>query len=810
MKLFTLLTTLVFLFSYLNAQEAKISGLLQESNGEPVVFANVALYETQSNNLVKVETSNEEGFFEIMGIPAGDYTLTATFVGLEDISRPVKFTGTTDLELGALTFEMGGVELEEAVVTASRVMVEVKPDRTVFNVDGTINSAGSDAIELLRKAPGVTVDNNDNINVLGRAGVLLYVDGKRIPINGDELTNYLRNLPAEQIDKIDIISNPGAKYEAEGNAGIIDIRLKKAENVGANGTISGNFSRGRKSRGNANVSANMRTAKLNLFGNVGYNNNEGFNELRFNSTQNNVALMETNNFDWSGDGINYRGGVDFFLDDHHTIGILVSGGHFGNQNLNLNRIEIGEQISNSIDSILVANNVSNSNRDRNTYNLNYRFDNRNGTSINVDFDYGRYDNESYRYQPNLYFDQREEEVLTEVINEFETPSLIEISTFKLDYETSTLGGTLGVGTKASKVVSDNTFLVFNLLNGQRIRNDNNSNTFTYDEMVYAGYLSYARKLNEKWNLSLGLRAEQTDAMGDLQAFNPELTEDPVELNYLSWFPSAGLTFQLNPTNTFNLNYGRRINRPDYNVLNPFNFQLSEISYEKGNPFLNPEIVNNIELGYTLNYRYNLKLSYSVTTDQITRLIAPDDFDIRANFITWDNLAKQTVWGLNISTPIDVTDKWNMYSNLSFSHLDNQADYGGGAVVDVQAFTYNVYQQHTITLPGGFKGEVSGWFSGPGVWGGVFEYNTSWSLNLGVQKKFLNDQLNVKLAFNDLFYESGWDGVSSFDGLISEGGGNWDSRRGSLSLSYNFGNQKVKSRNRKTGLEDEAGRVNSGN
>ena len=123
-------------------------------------------------------------------------------------------------------------------------------------------------------------------------------------------------------------------------------------------------------------------------------------------------------------------------------------------------------------------------------------------------------------------------------------------------------------------------------------------------------------------------------------------------------------------------------------------------------------------------------------------------------------------------------------------------------------SYNIYQQHTITLPGGFKGEVSGWFSGPGVWGGVFRYNTSWSLNLGVQKKFLNDQLNVKLAFNDLFFKSGWNGISEFNGLISEGRGNWDSRRGSLSLSYNFGNQKVKSRNRKTGLEDEAGRVSS--
>ena len=372
MKLLYTLSAILFCYS-LTAQGFKISGALIDNTETPVVFANVALYDTSNTNLIKVETTDDNGNFTFDDIVSGDYNLVATFVGLQDIRQEISVT-SQDIELGTLSFGMGGVELDEAIVTASRVMVEVKPDRTVFNVDGTVNSAGADAIELLRKAPGVTVDNNDNINVLGRSGVLLYVDGKRIPITGDELTNYLRNLPAEQIDRIDIISNPGAKYEAEGNAGIIDIRLKKAENIGANGTISGNFSRGRRSRGNLNLNANVRTAKMNLFGNIGYNNNAGFSDLLFNSTQNNVSLYETNFFDWDGDGINYRGGIDFFLNDNHTIGVLTSGGQFDNENLNVNRIEIGSVGSSNIDSILVANNSSLFNQNRRTYNLNYRFD----------------------------------------------------------------------------------------------------------------------------------------------------------------------------------------------------------------------------------------------------------------------------------------------------------------------------------------------------------------------------------------------------------------------------------------------------
>ena len=258
-----------------------------------------------------------------------------------------------------------------------------------------------------------------------------------------------------------------------------------------------------------------------------------------------------------------------------------------------------------------------------------------------------------------------------------------------------------------------------------------------------------------------------------------------------------------------LNVGRRINRPDYNVLNPFNNQLSQLSYERGNPFLNPEIVNNIELGYTYNYRYNFKIGYSQTDNQITRLIGPDEDDARASFISWENLAKQTVISFNVSAPFTINKWWDAYVNLSGSHLDNQATYENGGTVDLQAFTYTLYQQSTFKLPAGFKGEISGYYSGPGVWGGVFEYDETWSLNLGLQRKFLNDQLSVRVSADDIFYASNWSGVSSFNGLVSTGYGNRDSRRVNVNVSYRFGNQKVKSRKRKTGLESEGSRVGGG-
>ena len=803
------LNTVLFLliFGALQSQTASVKGQLQDADGAAIVFANVALYAAADSSLAKVESSDENGIFKMAGIAAGNYFLTATYVGSADLKKSdISLTNGQQLDLGVLAFSPT-IQLTEATVTAQRAMVEIKPDRTVFNVEGTINSVGADAIELLRKAPGVTVDNNDNINVLGRAGVLVYVDGKRLPLGGEELSNYMKNVSAEQIDHIDIITNPGAKYEAEGNAGIIDIRLKKDKNLGANGTANVTLSKGELWQNNGSFTGNYRNRAMNVFATLGGSDRERFDNMNFKSWQNDLYMDEINNHRTNSEDYNFRLGTDFFLTKNQTVGFLVSGGNTEGTHRSFNRIVISPEATPTfIDSILVADNRADFTRNFNTYNVNYRLDNNKGRSLNVDLDYGKYQNDSERYQPNRYYDAKEEVLLTEVVNSYDTGTDIDIYTFKLDFEEDIFGGKLGIGTKLSKVVTNNIFLVFDGANGSAVRDDSLSNRFEYNENVYAGYVNYSRQLSEKWSISAGLRAEQTDATGDLQAFVAERQEEPVQLNYLSWFPSAGLTWNIKPMHSLALNYGRRINRPDYNVLNPFNNRISELSFEKGNPELSPEIVNNLELGYTLKYRYNFKIAYSRTTDQITRLIAPDDKDERAGFITWANLAEQTIWSTNVSLPFDVRKGWNAYFSLSAFYQDNQADYGDGATVDVQAFSYNIYTQQTIDMPGKFKGEISGWFNGPGIWGGVFIYETSFSFNLGLQRKFLNDKLNAKLSANDLFYQTGWDGYSKFDGLYSTGLGRWDSRRVSLSLSYRFGNENVKSRKRTTGMEDEAGRV----
>ena len=800
---------LLLIFSVIIGQsiaQSSLKGVLYGNDTTVVPFANVALFSKADSNMVKIESTKENGSFILSNLKEGTYFVKATFVGFSDlIIDTITLAENESKDIGSIQFKSNKLDMVE--ITVQRAILEVKADRTIFNVEGTINSTGANALELLRKAPAVTVDNNDNISVLGRSGVRLFIDGKQLPLAGSDLSNYLKNLPADQIDRIEIITNPGAKYEAEGNAGIIDIRLKKDKNLGANGMLTSTVTQGELLRFGLSGSGNYRNKKFNVFGTAGVNRNDNFHNINFKNYQNDLFMDEINNTQSNADALSYRLGTDYFINSKNTIGFLYSGNTVFGEEISFNEIKISDQATiNKIDSVLVANNTGVSKSVQNTINLNYRFSTKNGKSLSVDLDYGNYDISRTRHQPNIYYNDSMTTIFSERASNFNIPINIGIYTGKLDYELNALKGKFGFGTKVSRVETKNTFEVFNVVGGNDMIDNSKSNLFNYNENVYAGYLSYSKKFSRKFSMVAGIRAEQTLATGELITFDTAKQEDPVKLEYLNFFPSAGFTWNIKPKNTISLNYGRRINRPDYVVLNPFRNQLSELSIEKGNPFLKPEIVNNLELGYTLKYMYNFKLGYSVTTDKITRLIGPDDIKPQAGFISWDNLATQTVWSLNASLPFKFNKWWSAYVNGGVSHINNQADYGTEGSVDVQLFSYMVFAQNTFKLFKGIKADVSGYYSGPGVWGGAFVYDANWSISAGLQKTFFKDKLKANLKVNNIFNRIGWQGRSEFNGLLSTGNGMWDSRYISFSLSYNFGNQNVKKSKHKAGLENESKRV----
>lgn len=800
----------LFLFlccGYSMAQSAMVSGYLQDEKQFPVPFANVILYSMVDSSLVKAGITTEKGLYQLNGISKGFYFLEFSSLGYGVLKiSSIEFKVDQKLDLGTNTLNPSLETLDEVIVTATRPIISVKPDRMIFNIESTVNSVGFDVISLLRKAPAVTVDNNNNISVLGRTGILVYIDGKRLPLIGDNLSNYLQNISSEQIDRLEIITNPDVSYEAEGNAGIIDIRLKKDKNLGINGTLKTTYGQGQYASYNVNSSGNYRNKKLNVFTSVGLSENNGFNESSFDNYQNGLRLLETNNFRTNSQNFNFRLGADFFLSKHHTLGVLINGNEGKSDRKLPSKVQISSQNTpNQIDSLLVVNGTSNSKNSRQTYNLNYLFENENGQRLNIDLDYGKYCNESERFQPNQYF-SNENELLLNQISQIDAPTEIDIYTFKVDYEHKLWGGTLGIGSKASKISTDNTYLFFDDKNGFFEQNNGRSRLFDYSENVFANYVNYSKAISDKWNLSLGLRTENTNANGDLQAFVAELDEPPVKLDYLNWFPSLGLTWQASEKNNYSFNYGRRINRPNYFLLNPFTDQITQLSFEKGNPFLRPEIVNNFEIGYSHSANYNFKVFYSRTKDKITRLVGPYENDPRATFSTYENLGSQTVFGFNANVSLTVNRWLKTYFNFSNSYLDNQANFDNNAIIDLQIFSYKIYSQNFFKLGNGFNGEISGYYNGPNIFGGNFKMKPNWSMNMGLQRKFLNENLNIRLVATDIFYQSGFEGVAEFDGLTYFGNGQRDSRRVSINLTYNFGNQNLKSRNRNQGLENEQKRI----
>jgi len=793
-------------FHFLSAQNYFISGSVKSSKDEYISFGTILLKNASDSSLVKVSISNTDGSFTFLNIPSGKYYIQIDYLGYQKYKSSQISLIDKDITLAPIVLNENNTNLEEVTITASRPIVEVKADKTVFNVQGTINAVGDNGLNLLRKAPGVMVDNNNNLSVLGRSGVLVYLDGRRIPLSGAELSSFLENLNADQIDRIDIITNPGSKYEAQGSAGIIDIRLKKDTSIGANGSLSSTYSQGRYAVGNLSGHANYRSKKFNTFGGLTLNSGKRFHDLFFRSFQNQLYLVESHLSQNTFNSINGRIGVDYYLNKKSTFGILVNGLFHVLDHSSTNKILISKEISpETIDSVLIAPNVSDEIRNQKSINFNYAWTDKT-KNLTVDLDYGNFINSNNYLQPNNYYKADLISQLSSNLNEYYTVADIQILSAKMDYEQDLLGGKMGAGTKWTQVTTANEFLFYNIYQNQPILNVWRSNLFDYKESVYAAYLNYKRTFSEKWNISAGLRTELTDASGDLNAFIPELEESPVNFNYIRFFPSGGITYSPIPKHSYSLQFSRRINRPDYNEINPFKEQLSELSYSRGNKFLQPEQVNNLEFGYTFNFKYSVKLAYSLTNDQITKLIGPDPDDPRASYMSIENLATQEIYGLNISLPIDITKWWNAFMNFNFNYINNQADYGSNGRVNVKVFGYNFFQQHTFLLGKKWKGELSGWYSGPGVWGGVFLFDPSYSVNLGVQRKFMNDLLNVRFTVNDIFYQSWWSGMSEFNGQKAFGTGMWDSRRAAISFSFDLGNKNIKSRKRTSGIENESKRA----
>lgn len=818
MKSNYLLPLAVVVFTSFGVSAQKIAGTVLEAGGQPAGYATVTLHNATDSALVKGAITGDDGTFEIKGAAAGRYFLKANLMGATGESTAAFDYDGSDKSIEPIALKASENQLAEVTVVARKPPVEVKADKTILNVEGTVNSTGLNALELLRKAPGVTVDNNENVSVRGKNAVKIMIDGRDVPLDGKELAALLKGTQASDIANIEIISNPSAKYDAAGNAGIINIKMKKNKAFGTNGNAGLEGIYGETFKAGGNISLNHRAKKFNAFGSFNAHHGNWHNTQNFYREQYQDDLRADGQpgedwrvFEQSGKEYSenryrgYRAGMDWFINSKHTAGVLVNGSMNPGGWHSASTAKISDQHSvGRIDSLLVASNDMENDRNDLNINLNYRFADTSGHTLNIDLDKGSYRIRGASFQPNYYRSADNSETLREAIYRNSTPTDINIMTARVDYEQKLWKGTLGLGAKISDVETFNTFDFFNVQNGVPVKNETQSNSVDYKERTNAAYVNYNRAFGKKWNIQAGLRLENTDYKG--------IGKDSVFTNnYTELFPSAAVTYTINKKLGLNATYSRRIDRPSYQDLNPFENKLDELTYQKGNPMLLPQFTNSIELSPTFNGFPVLTIGYSHTNDVFTQILKRDVRDTRATFITQENLADQRNWTLSVNAPTPIAKWWDGFVSLTGFRSHFRADFSTpetpNFLVDQAFNAFNAYAEQNIKLPKGFGLQVSGWYNSRAFWG-TLRSKPQGALDIGLRKKVLHDKGELRLRVGDVLGTAGWGGENLFTpGLKMLANGTWESQTVTLNFSYRFGSSDVKdARQRKTGLEDEKNRV----
>ncbi|HET9429867.1 MAG TPA: outer membrane beta-barrel protein, partial [Chitinophagaceae bacterium] len=540
------ITTLICSFFMLAAAHAqKVTGFVKDQHGKGLEKSTVSLLKAKDSSVIKLEVTGDDGRFAFPVNP-GNYLLNITHVGYDPkYSAPFEMSGNGDVNLPEFQMNKAANSLQAVTVTSQRPIVEVRADKMIVNVEGTINAVGNDALELLRKSPGVTVDKDENISLSGKNGVQVYIDGKPSPLSGQDLANYLKSMQSTQIESIELITNPSAKYEAAGNAGIINIKLKKNKTFGTNGSVNAGYNIGALPKYTSGLSLNHRNKHVNIFGNYNYNNGENAMFFRLRRELFDTNFVQHNKMRFKYESHNFKGGVDYFINQKSTIGAMVNGSISDNIFRSSGLMHIIYQPTDQLDRVLDASSHNVMERNNINTNINYRYAKTGGSELNIDADYGFYKLRSNQFQPNVYKDPSGN-FLSSNIYEMIAPTDIDLYSVKVDYERNFKGGRLGIGGKIAFVNTDNDFQRYNVYINSKVKDTLKSNLFEYKENINAVYVNY-NKAFKGVMIQAGVRVENTSSEGTSTGFKQgnggmDVYDSTFDRDYTDFFPSAAVTF----------------------------------------------------------------------------------------------------------------------------------------------------------------------------------------------------------------------------------------------------------------------------
>ncbi len=792
--------------SSMNAQEnsSRIKGAVLNPDREPAEYSTVVLM-NQDSVFMSGTLSGPDGTYLFEDLAGGTYFIMVRNVEFNTyVSPAITLTGSNMFELEPIQLETRINDLEEVVIRGEKAMVEVHPDKMVYNVSASVNATGNNALELLSKSPGVMVDMDKNIIVQGKSGVQIYINGRPSRISGSDLTNMLESMRSEDIESIEVISNPSAKYDAEGTGGIINIVLKKNLARGFNGNLIGSYSRGAQSRSSLGTSLNYSSGKINLFSSLNVNSNDYVTDRNENMLREDYELdMVSANVN-SRKGLNFSGGLDYNISNEHTLSfdarILINDNHGALENstyvYDVNEILDPE--------LLVARTLDSSLSQNYSANIHYAFTPNRSSSLTADVSFGYYTNPNHTWQPNAYFDVSGNDLLRTVESAYNSRTDIRLFSAMVDYEKRFGKFTLSTGAKYSYISTDNSLAYYNIENEVSVPDTARSNDFSYLEEVAAAYVILNYQPAERVTINAGLRVENTSSLGELVSAVPT-PDDVVARNYTDLFPNVSVSYNDNANHAISLSFGRRITRPNYQNLNPFEYKLSELSAWRGNPFLEPNYITNYQITYAFKRKLVISNTYSITKNYFANIF--ETVGDKGVVVIPRNMEKATNNGLSVSYPQKVF-KWWQFSSF---FIYNYATYSGdieGTIIDLKAHIVNFRLQNDIRLPLDISMELSYYITSPWIWRGSLTIEGNQRIDLGIKRQFFNERLLLQVTANDLFntgstyYYSG-----DYGGMVIDGDIFFDGRRIGVNLTYQFGNQEAKKASRrKSAIDAELDRI----
>jgi hypothetical protein len=817
MKLrFTLFITLLFT-SFLTARSqaqtsnisGEISGAVLDENRKAFPYASISLLNAKDSTNIKGTLSIDNGSFQFKQLKQGEYLIAVYVVGYKKMVKGPFNISSSKLVHTVPVFQMNQdvTSLQGVEIVKQKPLIERQVDKTVINVENSVLATGNTALEILQKAPGVSVDKDGNISLKGKQGVLVMLDGKPTYLSSEQVANVLRSTEGNAIQSIELITNPSSKYDASGNSGIINIKLKKNRNYGTNGSLTAGAGYGRFYKANGGFTLNHRERKFNIYGNYDYGKNKRFGStdiVRVNNTAQNATYFDQTNFSIRHrNNSNYKAGLDYFINDKNTLGFAMNGYHSNGRNDADVLTLIGSAL-NTTDSSVVAQNPGDYKYQGMTYNLNFKstIDSL-GQEFSMDADYSKYSGDENDLFNNTYLNAAGQVYKPAYAFRNGTPTNTIIWAAKADYTYPiSKDMKLEAGLKSSIVKTDNNFISENLVNGIWQNDLGRSNQFLYDENINAAYTNLNKKFKTT-TVQLGLRLEQTNSKGN------SITQNKVvDRNYLNLFPTFFVNQELSKNHEVGFSYSRRIDRPDYGSLNPFISFLDLYTYRFGNPFLKPQYTNAFEVSYSYKKALNVTLGYSHTSDVISDVLLLDTAK-KTIFISKENLATQNSYNLNINYPIQIFKWWSTSNNVTTYYNEFKTDDVGGAPYQSGRLAFNLNSTQNFTISGGTSIEASGYYQSKQIYGTIV-IDPQYGVDLGIKHSFLNKKLDVKLAGNDIFKLQKsriTSALSSQNYVVNE---RWESQVFRLTGVYRFGSSQIKGARQRSGSSDAEGqRVKSG-